>query len=83
MMDWFKRLFGFDQETLEKRKQKRRIRKRSKNVQARERELRKNAQAREIKGGKRRMPFFWGSPGVTIPVHQTPMVYRETYSLQG
>jgi hypothetical protein len=72
-MDWFRRLFGFDQEALEKRRQKRRSRKRSRNVRARERELRKNAQAREIKGGKRRVPFFWGSLGVTISLHRTPM----------
>lgn len=72
-MDWLKRLFGFDQEALEKRKQNSKSRKRSRNVRDREGELRKNAQAREIKGGKRRVPFFWGSPGVTIPLHQTPM----------
>ncbi|KAB8068634.1 hypothetical protein BDV29DRAFT_184155 [Aspergillus leporis] len=71
MLDWLRKLFGADQDALDLREQRRRSRKRSRRMRARERELRNQNQKQELKGGKRRTPFFWGSPGVTTPVHQT------------
>lgn len=71
MLDWLRKLFGADEVALDRRDQQRRSRKRSKLMHARGRELREQSQRQELKGGKRRTPFFWGSPGVTTPVHQT------------
>ncbi|KAE8416391.1 hypothetical protein BDV36DRAFT_260195 [Aspergillus pseudocaelatus] len=71
MLDWLRKLFGADNDALDRRDQQRRSRKRSKQMRAREQELRRQNQRQELKGGKRRTPFFWGSPGVTTPVHQT------------
>ncbi|KAE8132832.1 hypothetical protein BDV38DRAFT_287428 [Aspergillus pseudotamarii] len=67
MLDWLRKLFGADNAALDRRDQQRRSRKRSKQMRAREQELRRQNQKQELKGGKRRTPFFWGSPGVTTP----------------
>ncbi|GKZ16801.1 hypothetical protein AbraIFM66951_006290 [Aspergillus brasiliensis] len=71
MLDWLRKLFGADNAALEMKDQQRRSRKRSQQVRAREQELRRQNQRQELKGGERRTLFFWGSPGVTTPVHQT------------
>ncbi|KAF7616898.1 hypothetical protein AFLA_004950 [Aspergillus flavus NRRL3357] len=71
MLNWLRKLFGADNAALDRRSQQRRSRKRSKQMRAREQELRRQNQRQELKGGKHRTPFFWGSPGVTTPVHQT------------
>lgn len=71
MLDWLRKLFGAHKVALDRREQQHRSRNRSKRIRARERELRLQSQRQELKGGKRRTPFFWGSPGVTTPVHQT------------
>ncbi|CRL20738.1 unnamed protein product [Penicillium camemberti] len=71
MLNWLRKLFGVDKVARDRRDQQHRIRKRSKRIRARERELRLQSQRQELKGVKRRTPFFWGSPGVTTPVHQT------------
>jgi hypothetical protein len=71
MLDWFKRLFGLTEEAKQLRAQRRRSRARSRRTLARERELRRQNQRQELKGGKQRMPFFWGSPGTSIPYHRT------------
>jgi hypothetical protein len=70
MLDWFKSLFGRTEEAKQRSAQRRRSRARSKSVLARERELRRQNQRQELKGGKQRTPFFWGSPGTSIPHHR-------------
>ncbi|PYH73183.1 uncharacterized protein BO88DRAFT_400858 [Aspergillus vadensis CBS 113365] len=71
MLDWLRKLFGTNNTAVDSRYQQRRSRKRSKQMRAREQELRRQNQRQELKGGKRRTLFFWGSPGVTTPVYQT------------
>ncbi|GAT26321.1 hypothetical protein ASPFODRAFT_45651 [Aspergillus luchuensis CBS 106.47] len=71
MLDWLRKLFSANNTAVDWRYQQRRSRKRSKQIRAREQELRRKNQRQELKGGKRRTQFFWGSPGVTTPVYQT------------
>lgn len=71
MLDWLRKVFGADKAARDRREQQDRSRKRSKRIRAREQQLRLQSQRQELKGGEGRTPFFWGSPGVTTPVHQT------------
>ncbi|RDH15386.1 hypothetical protein M747DRAFT_299452, partial [Aspergillus niger ATCC 13496] len=73
MLDWLRKLFGTDNAVLDWRDQQRQSRKQSKQMRDYEQKLRRQNQRHGLKGGKRRTQFFWGSPGVTTPVHQTRM----------
>ncbi|EPS25187.1 hypothetical protein POX_c03589 [Penicillium oxalicum] len=71
MLGWLRRLLGSDQAAQERREQQRRGRQRSRQMRARDRELRKGPG-----GSKTKSTFFWGSPGVSEPVHQKQL-FRE------